>query len=70
MSKGIKIGPPLLLPIPHPGDGSLESLDVLASATACAVTNISFCLQQPDHFLMGCSDGSIRLHHIKRGRSV
>ena len=32
------------------------------------VTSIHFSLQQPDHFLIGCSDGSIRLHYTKRGK--
>lgn len=38
------------------------------SGGSCDVRCVSFCPSQPDHLLAGCSDGSIRLHHIKRSR--
>ena len=33
----------------------------------CDVLCLSFSPRQPDHFLAGCSDGSLRLYHTKRG---
>lgn len=40
--------------------------DVFVDA-ACDVLCMSFSHRQPDHFLAGCSDGSLRLYHTKTG---
>ena len=49
---------------PHRGREGQEGPGTMA---ACAITCISFSSQQPDYFLIGCSDSCIRLHHTRRG---